>query len=72
MSFLGDGNQQIALTAGSETFQLAGTPMLVDVPVSYEAIDPPPPSEEDEEGNIIQSAVLDDYDDDLDENEEDE
>jgi hypothetical protein len=70
MSFLADGKQQIILPAGHETFQLARTPILIDVPVSYEATDPPPPSEEDEEGNITQSAALDDYDDDLEEDEE--
>ncbi len=72
ISFLADGNQEVTLAAGNEAFQLARTPLLVNVPVSYEATDPPPPSEEDEEGNIIQSAAPDDYDDDLDENEEDE
>ncbi len=72
MSFLAAGGQQIALSAGNENFQFARIPMLVDVPVSYEAAEPPPPSEEDEEGTITQSPALDDNGDDLEEDAEDE
>ena len=71
MSFLADGKEKIPAQAGNEFFEIGRLPLLVDVPVSYEAVDPPPHYEEDEEGNINPLAVLDDRDDDLESEEED-
>jgi hypothetical protein len=67
MSFLARDAKSIVMRAGHEQFAVATWPLLVKVPVSYEASDPPLPSEEDEEGNIVPSAALDDQFDDLDE-----
>ena len=48
------------MKAGNVEFSMASWPLIVPLPVSYEATDPPLPIEEDEEGNIIPSAALDD------------
>jgi len=66
MSFLADGKDGIIANSGNEPIEIARLPLLVEVPVSYDATDPPPPYEEDEEGNVNQVAVLDDREDDLD------
>jgi TIR domain len=70
MNFLADGAAVVTVAAGNNRFEVATWPLLVTVPVSYEATDPPLPSEEDDEGNIVPSAALDDQIDDLDENDE--
>ena len=66
MSFLADGKDGIIANSGNEPIEIARLPLLVEVPVSYDATDPPPPYEEDEEGNVNQVAMLDDREDDLD------
>jgi hypothetical protein len=71
MHFLAGGNPAIAVSAGSEVFEIATWPLCVDVPVSYDATDAPLPTEEDEQGNIIPSAALDDEFGDVDEFEPD-
>ena len=72
MHFLANGNPEIAVAAGHESFPTSrrGRP-LADVPVSYDATDPPLPSEEDEQGNIVPSAALDDEFGDIDDPEPD-
>jgi len=67
MSFLANGGDTLIIKSGSSSFRVAAWPLLVDLPVSYEATDAPLPSDEDEEGNIVPSVDLDDYSDDLDE-----
>jgi hypothetical protein len=71
MSFLADGKESILSVAGNEQLQIARVPLLLDVPVSYDATDPPPPSEEDDEGNVTPIAALDDREDDLHDDEDD-
>lgn len=70
MSFLAGNKATITMEAGHVQFEVSAWPLLVDVPVSYEASDPPLPSEEDDEGNIVPSAALDDQIDELDEGSE--
>jgi hypothetical protein len=65
MSFLANGRDNIVSSSGNELVEIARLPLLVEVPVSYDATDYPPPYEEYEEANIIQLAVLDDREDDL-------
>jgi TIR domain-containing protein len=65
MSFLADGKETISALAGNELIEIGRLPLLIDVPVSYDATDPPPKYEEDEEGNINPLAALDDREDDL-------
>jgi hypothetical protein len=69
MHFLADGSPTFIVRAGNETFAVSTWPLLLDMPVSYDATDPPLPIEEDEEGNIVQSAVLDDHFDEIEEDE---
>jgi hypothetical protein len=71
MHFLANGNPAIAAAAGNETFQISTWPLLVEVPVSYDATDPPLPSEEDDQGNIVPGAALEDEFGDIDEPEPD-
>ena len=71
MSFLADGKEKISAQAGKELFEIGRLPLLVEVPVSYEAVDPPPQYEEDEEGNINPLAALDDREDYLEDEEQD-
>jgi hypothetical protein len=71
MHFLADGKRAIVAVAGNDSFQISTWPLLVDVPVSYDAVDPLLPTEEDEEGNIVPSAALEDEFEDLDEPEPD-
>ena len=71
MSFLADGKEKISAQAGNELFEIGRLPLLVEVPVSYEAVDPPPPYEEDQEGNFNPLAALNDREDDLEDEEED-
>ena len=71
MHFLADGNPAIAAAAGNDSFQISTWPLLLKVPVSYDAVDPPLPIEEDDEGNIVPSAALEDEFEDLDEPEPD-
>lgn len=70
MSFLANGKDSIAAVSGNKPIEIARLPLLVEVPVSYDATDPPPPYEEDEEGNINQLPLLDDREDDLDSEEQ--
>jgi hypothetical protein len=63
MYFLAAGESAIVLQAGNIAFGVAAWPLIVNVPVSYDATDPPLPSEEDEEGNITPTSVLDEFDD---------
>ncbi len=70
MSFLAANKASITMEAGHVQFTVSASPLLADVPVSYEATDPPLPSEEDDEGNIVPSAALDDQIDDLDDGSE--
>ena len=67
MSFLADGADALVIHTGDASFRVSTWPLLVELPVSYEATNSPPPSEEDEEGNIVPSADLDDRSDNLDE-----
>jgi hypothetical protein len=67
MHFLANGNPGIVAAAGNEDFRISTWPLLLDVPVSYDATDPPLPREEDDEGNIVPSAALDDPFGDIDE-----
>jgi hypothetical protein len=69
MHFLADGAPGVVLTAGNDQFEVAAWPLSTELPVSYDADDPPSPSEEDEEGNIIPSAALDDFAEDMPEEE---
>jgi hypothetical protein len=71
MSFLADGKDNITSFFANEMIEIARMPLLIDVPVSYEATDPPPQYEEDEEGNINPLIALDDRNDDLENEEED-
>jgi hypothetical protein len=71
MHFLADGNPAIAAAVGNDSFQISTWPLLLKVPVSYDAVDPPLPTEEDDEGNIVPSAALEDEFEDLDEPEPD-
>ena len=71
MHFLADGNSVISATAGNDAFQISTWPLLLDVPVSYDATDPPLPREEDDEGNIVPSAALEDQFGDIDDTEPD-
>jgi hypothetical protein len=66
MHFLADENPAIVAVAGNDSFQISTWPLLLEIPVSYDAVDPPLPTEEDEEGNIIPSAALEDEFEDLD------
>ena len=65
MHFLADGQSAITAEAGNERFSFAAWPMEIEIPVSYDAIDPPLPSEEDDAGNIILRPDLDDHTDDV-------
>jgi hypothetical protein len=66
MHFLADENKKVVIETGDGSFEVSIMPLLLDVPVSYEAVDPPLPSEEDDEGNIVPTATLDDQTDDTD------
>lgn len=72
MSYLGSHRDLIIMRAGQVQFTVSTWPLVVDVPFSYEAVDPPLPSDEDDEGNIVPSPALDDERDDLDQEGEDE
>jgi hypothetical protein len=63
LRFLAGDAADIAMAAGASSFRVATWPLTVELPDSYEATDPPLPTEEDEDGTIIPSAVLDDYSD---------
>ena len=71
MHFLADGAASIVIEAGNNDFSVATSPLLAQVPVSYDATDAPLPNEEDDEGNIVPSAALNDHYDDMDEGEAD-
>jgi hypothetical protein len=71
MHFLADTSLSIVVSAGNTTFEIATWPLCLDVPVSYDAVDPPLPTEEDDQGNIVPSAALDDAFGDIDESEVD-
>lgn len=71
MHFLANGTPAIVAIAGNDSFQISTWPLLLEIPVSYDAVDPPLPTEEDEEGNIVPSAALEDEFEDLDEPEPD-
>jgi hypothetical protein len=60
MHFLANGNPGIIVPAGNDTFHISTWPLVVEVPVSYDATDPPLPTEEDDQGNIVPSAALED------------
>lgn len=61
---LADGKAAAILETGSDSFSFASWPLSVELPVSYDTVDPPMPREEDAEGNIIPGAELDEPGDD--------
>lgn len=71
MHFLADGRPSIAGAAGNDAFQISTRPLLLDIPVSYDATDSPLPREEDAEGNVIPSAAFEDQFGDIDDTEPD-
>jgi hypothetical protein len=65
MSFLADGADALVINTGNASFHVSTWPLLIELPVSYEATDSPLPSDEDEQGNIVPNAHLDDRSNDL-------
>lgn len=67
MNYLGDGASAIIVETGTNSYQIATSPILCNSTVSYDATDPPLPREEDDDGTIVPGAALNDQTDDSEE-----